>query len=149
MRYRCGVEPADLIGVVLDGRYRIIEPVAQGAMARLEHPHCAAVVDVGLHEDRPFVVMDFVSGQNLKDVLAAEAPLPIVRAVEILRQILSGLAHAHELGIIHRDIKPANLVLSQKAGLGDHIKVLDFGLARLSQDSSLTTGLAVGTPSYM
>jgi eukaryotic-like serine/threonine-protein kinase len=190
MRYRCGVDHADLSGTVLDGRYRVIEPVAQGAMgvvyraeriklgrivavkvlheslpselssrkrfeleamamAKLEHPHCAAVVDVGIHEDRPFVVMDFVSGQDLKGVIDAEAPLPVPRAVEILRQILSGLAHAHELGIIHRDIKPANLVLSQKTGLGDHIKVLDFGLARLSQDSSLTTGIVVGTPSYM
>jgi serine/threonine-protein kinase len=184
------VEREDLTGAVLDGRYRIIEPIAEGgmgvvyraervklgrivavkvlhdvlpselssrrrfeieamAMAKLEHPHCAAVVDVGLHGDRPFVVMDFVSGQNLKDVISAQAPLPIPRAVELLRQILSGLAHAHELGIIHRDIKPANLVLSQKVGLGDHVKILDFGLARLGQDSSLTTGVVVGTPSYM
>ena len=119
------------------------------AMAKLEHPHCAAVVDIGLHGDRPFVVMDYVSGQNLKDVISAQAPLAVPRAVELVRQILSGLAHAHELGIIHRDIKPANLVLSQKAGLGDHVKILDFGLARLGQDSSLTTGVVVGTPSYM
>ncbi|HSK00564.1 MAG TPA: serine/threonine-protein kinase, partial [Kofleriaceae bacterium] len=184
------MERADLTGAVLDGRYRVIEPVAQGAMgvvyraeriklgrivaikvlheslpaelssrrrfeveamamAKLEHPHCAAVVDVGLHEDRPFVVMDFVSGQDLRSVITAEAPLPIPRAIEMMRQILSGLAHAHEHGIIHRDIKPANLVLSQKAGLGDHVKILDFGLARLGQDSSLTTGIVVGTPSYM
>lgn len=175
---------------MLDGRYRVIEAVAEGAMgivyraervrlgrvvavkvlheslpnelssrkrfeieamamAKLEHPHCAAVVDVGLHDDRPFVVMDFVSGQNLKEVITAEAPIPIARAVELLRQILSGLAHAHEHGIIHRDIKPANIVLSQKAGLGDHVKILDFGLARLGHDSSLTTGIVVGTPSYM
>jgi serine/threonine-protein kinase len=193
VRYRLGVEGADrvdLTGAVLDGRYRILEPLAEGAMgvvyraervklgrvvavkvlheslphelssrkrfeiearamAKLEHPHCASVVDVGLHEDRPYVVMDFVSGDNLKDVLHAHGPLPIARAVEIIRQVLSGLAHAHELGIIHRDIKPANLVLSQKAGLGDHVKILDFGLARLSQDSSLTAGIVVGTPSYM
>jgi len=185
-----GVERLDLTGAVLDGRYRVIEPVAEGAMgvvyraervklgrivavkilhdslpnelssrrrfeieamamAKLEHPHCVAVLDVGLHEDHPFVVMDYVSGQNLKEVIAKHAPLPPPRATEIVRQLLSGLAHAHEHGIIHRDIKPANIVLSQKAGLGDHVKILDFGLARLNKDSSLTTGIVVGTPSYM
>jgi len=119
------------------------------AMAKLEHPHCASVLDVGVYHERPYVVMDFVSGQNLKDVIAS-GPQPIGRAVEIVRQVLSGLAHAHELGIIHRDIKPANLVLSQKTGLGDHVKILDFGLARLHDSSqNLTTGVVVGTPAYM
>ncbi|MBA3454156.1 MAG: protein kinase [Deltaproteobacteria bacterium] len=70
--------------------------------------------------------------------------------MEITRQVLSGLAHAHALGIVHRDIKPANIVLSQKAGLGDHAKILDFGLARLSVESSnLSSGVILGTPSYM
>ena len=183
------MEPGDLSGAVLDGRYRVIEPIAEGAMgivyraervklgrivaikvlhdelpnelssrkrfeieavamAKLEHPHCASVLDVGIHEGRPYVVMDFVSGENLKEVIA-EGPLPIPRAVEIVRQVLSGLAHAHEHGIIHRDIKPANIVLSQKSGLGDHVKILDFGLARLNADQSMTTGVVVGTPSYM
>ncbi len=119
------------------------------AMAKLEHPHCASVLDIGVHNSRPYVVMDFVSGTNLTKLID-EGPVPIERAVEITRQVLSGLAHAHELGITHRDIKPANIVLSQKAGLGDHVKILDFGLARLSEESSnLTTGVILGTPSYM
>jgi len=180
----------DLTGAVLDGRYKVLEPVAEGAMgvvyraeriklgrivaikvlhdelpnelssrkrfeieamamAKLEHPHCAAVLDVGIHEERPFVVMDFVSGRDLKELIN-EGPLPVTRVAEIVRQVLSGLAHAHEHGIIHRDIKPANIVLSQKAGLGDHVKILDFGLARLNAEASgLTTGIVVGTPSYM
>jgi eukaryotic-like serine/threonine-protein kinase len=180
----------DLTGAILDGRYRVIAPVAEGAMgvvyraerlklgrivaikvlhdvlpnelsgrkrfeieamamAKLEHPHCASVLDVGVHEDRPFVVMDFVAGQNLKDVIAS-GPQPILRALEIVRQVLSGLAHAHEHGIIHRDIKPANIVLSHKTGLGDHVKILDFGLARFHDASqNLTTGIVVGTPAYM
>jgi len=179
----------DLTGVILDGRYRVLEPISEGAMgvvyraerlklgrivaikvlhdelpaelssrqrfeieatamAKLEHPHCAAVIDVGVYEDKPFVVMDYVSGDNLRDVVA-NGPLPMPRAVEIMRQVLSGLAHAHELGIIHRDIKPANVVLSQKVGLGDHVKLLDFGLARISDESKLTKGIVVGTPSYM
>ncbi|TMQ16031.1 MAG: serine/threonine protein kinase [Deltaproteobacteria bacterium] len=184
------MEHGDLTGALLEGRYRVLEPVAQGAMgtvyraervklgrivavkvlhevlpqelagrqrfeiearamARLEHPHCASVLDFGVPNDRPFVVMDFVSGQNLRDVIAS-GPQPIPRAVEIVRQVLTGLAHAHELGIIHRDIKPANLVLSQKTGLGDHVKILDFGLARLHDaGQNLTTGIVVGTPAYM
>ncbi|MDQ3339427.1 MAG: serine/threonine protein kinase [Myxococcota bacterium] len=183
------MESSTLIGAVLDGRYKVLDAIAEGAMgvvyraervklgrivaikvlhdelpnelssrkrfeieamamAKLEHPHCAAVLDVGVHEEKPFVVMDFVSGPNLKELIA-NGPLPVPRAVEIVRQTLSGLAHAHEHGIIHRDIKPANIVLSQKSGLGDHVKILDFGLARLSADSNLTTGIVVGTPSYM
>jgi eukaryotic-like serine/threonine-protein kinase len=184
------VEHRDLSGQVLDGRYRVLGPIGQGAMgsvyraehlklgrvvavkvmneqvpnemssrrrfdreaaamAKLEHPHCASVLDVGVHGDQPFVVMEFVSGQSL-DALVAEGPLPIPRAVEITRQVLFGLAHAHEHGIIHRDIKPSNIVLSQKAGVGDHVKILDFGLAKLSQETSnLTIGFIVGTPSYM
>ena len=190
LRYRDSVERGDLTGAVLDGRYKVLEPVAEGAMgvvyraeriklgrivavkvlhdelpnelssrkrfeieamamAKLEHPHCAAVLDVGIHRERPFVVMDFVSGRDLRELIN-EGPMPTERAAEIVRQVLSGLAHAHEHGIIHRDIKPANIVLSQKAGLGDHVKILDFGLARLNADASgLTTGIVVGTPSYM
>ncbi|NVB80270.1 MAG: serine/threonine protein kinase [Kofleriaceae bacterium] len=119
------------------------------AMAKLAHPHCASVLDVGLHGDQPYVVMEFVDGQNLKEVVA-NGPLPTERAIDITRQILSGLAHAHDHGIIHRDIKPANVVLSQKAGLGDHVKILDFGLAKMNRETSnLTSGVVVGTPSYM
>ncbi|MBA3457445.1 MAG: protein kinase [Deltaproteobacteria bacterium] len=182
---------AHLTGAILDGRYKVLEAIAEGAMgvvyraerlklgrivaikvlhdelpnelssrkrfeieamamAKLEHPHCASVLDVGMHDDKPFVVMDFVSGQDLKTLISQGRVAP-ARAVEIVRQVLSGLAHAHELGIIHRDIKPANIVLSQKAGLGDHVKVLDFGLARLQAEttSPLTTGIVLGTPAYM
>ncbi len=180
---------ADLTGVVLDGRYRVIEPISEGAMgvvyrgerlklgrivaikvmheqlpaelssrkrfeteatamAKLEHPHCAAVIDVGVHDNMPFVVMDYVAGETLRDIVA-NGPLPIPRAVELVRQVLSGLAHAHEQGIIHRDIKPANIVVSQKSGLGDHVKILDFGLARIADAPTVTTGIVVGTPAYM
>ena len=119
------------------------------AMAKLEHPHCASVLDIGVHHSRPYVVMDFVSGTSLAK-LVEQGPVAIARAVEITRQVLSGLAHAHELGIVHRDIKPANIVLSQKAGLGDHVKILDFGLARLNEETTnLTAGVVLGTPSYM
>ena len=182
--------PADLIGAVLDGRYEIVEQVAEGAMgvvyrgeriklgravaikflhpwnaedaaarkrfevearamARLEHPNCAAVIDVGEYEGAPYVVMEFVRGTTLRDVLDEQRLSPM-RVADIMRQILSGLAHAHELGIVHRDIKPANVMLTDKIGLGDVVKILDFGLARLRGGSGgLTVGMAIGTPSYM
>ena len=181
-----------LVGAVLDGRYKVIEPIAEGAMgcvyraerlklgravaiklmheelpdqlssrerfereaklmALLEHPHCVSVIDFGVHDGKPFLVMDLVRGTSLLDVIARSGALDVPRAAELTRQILSGLAHAHELGIIHRDIKPANLMLTTTTGLGEQIRILDFGLARPTEPTStkLTTGIAVGTPNYM
>jgi serine/threonine-protein kinase len=180
----------ELRGAVLDGRYRLLEPIATGAMgevykaervklgrpvavkflqaaladdatrrqrfeiearamARLDHPCCSSVIDVGLHAGMPYLVMDFVAGKNLREVLD-RGPLEIPRAVAILRQVLWGLAHAHELGIIHRDIKPANVMLSDKAGIGEQVRLLDFGLAKLRENAAaLTVGMVVGTPAYM
>ena len=180
-----------LLGAVLDGRYKVIAPIAQGAMgtvyrgerlqlgravaikvlheklpaemsarsrfqieakamAQLDHPHCVPVFDVGVHEGKPYIVMELVRGKNLKDVIA-DGRLERGRAIAIVRQVLSGLAHAHEIGIIHRDIKPPNIVVSHKEGIGEVVRILDFGLARYghSTASSLTKGFAVGTPAYM
>jgi serine/threonine-protein kinase len=180
----------DLSTVVIDDRYRVIEPIARGAMgtvyrgerlrlgravaikvmhaalpdamqsrerfereaklmALLEHPHCVSVIDFGVYDEKPYLVMDLVRGASLFELMA-KGPLEVQRALEILRQTLAGLAHAHGHGIIHRDIKPANLMVTTEAGLGDHVRILDFGLARLREQSSqLTAGLTVGTPSYM
>ena len=182
---------SDLTGSVLEGRYRLDERLAEGAMgvvyratslridravavklmhasmpsamaararfereaklmALVEHPHCVAVIDYGVHEHKPYVVMELVRGRSLHDLLDEQKRFEIARAADVVRQILSGLAHAHEQGIIHRDIKPANIMVTPKAPLGVHVRILDFGLARLLEASnSLTDGLAVGTPSYM
>jgi len=120
-------------------------------MARLDHPHCVSIIDYGLHDQKPFVVMELVRGQSLHDMLAEQGRFEALRAVDIMRQILSGLSHAHEQGIIHRDIKPANIMITPKAPLGLHVRILDFGLARMvaGGDSSLSSDVAVGTPSYM
>ncbi|EPX64679.1 serine/threonine protein kinase [Cystobacter fuscus DSM 2262] len=120
------------------------------AMSRLSHPCCVSVIDFGVQDGAPFMVMDFVTGQPLRTVLRESGPLPVKRAVGIVRQVLAGLAHAHAQNIVHRDIKPDNLILAEATGLGDQIRILDFGLAKLRDTvSGLTTGLAVGTPSYM
>jgi eukaryotic-like serine/threonine-protein kinase len=119
-------------------------------MARLDHPHCVSIIDYGIHLQKPYVVMELVRGQSLYDMLAELTRIEIPRAVEIMRQILSGLEHVHEQGIIHRDLKPANIMVTPKAPLGLHVRLLDFGLARmLGASNSLSNGIAVGTPSYM
>jgi len=119
-------------------------------MARLEHPHCVSIIDFGLHGNKPYVVMELVRGRSLHEMLVEQGRFEIPRAADILGQVLSGLAHAHEQGIIHRDIKPANIMTTPKAPLGVHARILDFGLARmLGSSASLSDGVAVGTPSYM
>ncbi len=116
-------------------------------MSRLDHPHVIKVIDYGV-ADGPFIVMDFVTGRPLKDVLDSGAMQP-ARAIAITRQVLAGLAHAHEQGIIHRDIKPANVMLTNPTGTGDHARILDFGLAKLEDVDQTMSGGVVGTPSYL
>jgi serine/threonine-protein kinase len=117
------------------------------AMSRLLHPHCVSVIDFGV-EGSPYLVMDFVTGRTLRDRMQ-EGPLPPKNAMRFGQQLLAGLAHAHAQGIVHRDLKPENLILSEEAGLKEHLRILDFGLAKLRDGPQMTAGMAVGTPSYM
>jgi hypothetical protein len=117
------------------------------AMSRLGHPHCVSVIDFGV-EGSPYLVMDFVTGRTLRDVMQ-EGRMTASRAMRLGQQLLAGLAHAHEQGIVHRDLKPENLILSDEAGLKEHLRILDFGLAKLRDGPQMTAGMAVGTPSYM
>jgi eukaryotic-like serine/threonine-protein kinase len=117
------------------------------AMSRLSHPNCVSVIDFGV-EGVPFLVMDFAAGRSLRLLLEGER-LEQSRALGLARQILAGVAHAHGQGIIHRDLKPENIIVSDAAGLVDHVRILDFGLAKLNDGPALTVGLTIGTPSYM
>src|SRR5690606_19634513 len=98
-------------------------------MSRLAHPHCVSVIDFGV-AGAPYVVMEYVAGRTLRS-LVERGPVGVQRAVHITRQILAGLAHAHAQSIVHRDIKPANVMLTEATGTGDHVRILDFGLATL------------------
>jgi serine/threonine-protein kinase len=128
------------------------------AMSRIQHPHCVSVIDFGVHGTLPYLVMDYVTGTELRELISA-GPTPVSRTLLVIRQILAGLGHAHRQGIVHRDIKPENILLTEDADFGDHVRVLDFGLAKLrdlaEQGGSetppplLAAGLAVGTPRYM
>ncbi|HKE20143.1 MAG TPA: serine/threonine-protein kinase, partial [Kofleriaceae bacterium] len=119
------------------------------AMSRLAHPNCVAVTDFGVDNGAPYLVMDFVTGNSLRDVLEEDIRMRPTRAVAIVRQVLAGLTHAHGQGIVHRDVKPENIVVSPVEGHGEHVRILDFGLAKLRDENSVTSGLAVGTPGYM
>jgi serine/threonine protein kinase len=123
---------------------------------RLHHPNAVRVDDLDMTEDgRPFIVMEYVEGQNLREMIRREGALSLRRSVRIARQVASALAAAHELGIIHRDIKPDNILLAG-AGPEETAKVLDFGIAKMKEgalgDSGALmtrTGMVVGTPQYI
>src|SRR5207245_2959019 len=107
-------------------------------------------VDVGTHGDGPFLVSELLEGRTLEDKLR-EGPVPVAEAIDMARQILEGLAAAHEKGIVHRDLKPANLFVTRDGT----VKILDFGIARLlpkagwTQASATGPGAQLGTLGYM
>ncbi len=120
-------------------------------MSKLAHPNCVSVLDFGVWENAPYLVMDFVAGTTLRARMDA-SPVPAAQALAIARQIASGLAHAHDQGIVHRDIKPANVMISDEIGHGERVRLLDFGLARLRGNvgrDATQTNMVVGTPNYM
>ncbi|MBA2541502.1 MAG: serine/threonine protein kinase, partial [Deltaproteobacteria bacterium] len=192
MASRDSMDASQLIGRLVDDRYKILEGMASGSMgavykaervpvgklvaikflhaafandsefltrferetrvmSKLAHPNCVSVVDFGVYEGAPYLVMDYVAGKTLRSVID-DAPLGPMRALGLVRQIVSGLAHAHAQGVVHRDIKPANIMISEEIGTGEHARILDFGLARLrgavGRDAT-QHNMVVGTPNYM
>lgn len=131
---------------------------AQAAF-RLTSEHVARVLDVGtLDNGAPYIVMEYLNGTNFADLLANNQTLPVPRAVDYVLQAAEALAEAHSLGIIHRDLKPANLFLTTRNDGTPLVKVLDFGISKLtaslmgsgSQGHALTkTNRAIGSPQYM
>jgi formylglycine-generating enzyme required for sulfatase activity len=118
------------------------------ATAALEHDHVVAVYQVGEDRGLPFLAMQLLHGESLAQRLEREGRLPAAEVARIGREVAEGLAAAHARGLIHRDIKPSNIWLETGSG---RVKVLDFGLARVAEDTvTLTqTGTIVGTPAYM
>jgi predicted Ser/Thr protein kinase len=117
------------------------EAVAAG---RLTHPAIVAVHDVGEAENRPFMVMEYIEGGTLADLLLGGQPLPLADAVEIVLQVSAALDYAHRHGVVHRDIKPRNILVGPGV-----TKVTDFGTARILGTSHTMTGTMLGTPAYM
>jgi eukaryotic-like serine/threonine-protein kinase len=123
------------------------------AAGALEHPNLAAVTDFGRAPDGgPYIVMEFLQGEDCAGLLKREGPLPVPRAVNIVVQACRGLAVAHQAGIVHRDLKPENLFITSAGDGSDLVKVLDFGIAKLLvSDASVVTGTGAtfGTAFYM
>ena len=121
--------------------------------ARLEHANLVAVNDVGRASDgTPYLVMEFLQGEDCSKLLRRAGPLPVPRAADIVLQACRGVAVAHRAGIVHRDLKPENLFLTDAGDGCDLVKVLDFGIAKLrpSEGQSTTkTGSTFGTTYYM
>ena len=115
-------------------------------VAQLEHPHIVPVYDFSEHEGNPYLVMKYIEGRSLKDILSAGA-LAIGDMVKIIKPIAAAIDYAHSQGVLHRDIKPSNILLD-KTGVP---YLSDFGLARLAQanESTLSADMVIGTPFYI
>lgn len=126
------------------------------AIASMAHPHIVSLIDFGQSEDQSlYLVMEYLEGTDLGNLLALEGPLPPPRIVDIAKQTLDALAYAHERGIIHRDLKPENLLLTTFGRREDHLKVVDFGIAKVEhpeeakRGSITNSGMTIGSPRYI
>lgn len=120
--------------------------------AKLDHPNIVSVFDVGTLEGRrPYLVMEFIQGESMRDYLDRETSMSIKEASTAMMQVCSGLFEAHAQGIVHRDLKPENIMLRERSDRPDWVKIVDFGIAHLKQGGQrLTrTGIAIGTVDYM
>jgi len=118
------------------------------ATAALTHPNVVAVHDQGISAGYPFLVMEFVQGRTIREVMAHSGPFTSAHALEIISAVLSGLSSAHDAGFVHRDIKPENVLITNDG----HVKVTDFGLARVISDtpvSDSTGAVLLGTMAYL
>lgn len=117
------------------------------ALAAMNHPNVVAVYFIGDFEDRPFLAMEFLDGEDIGAMIKKRGALHPGDAAEVIRQAAIGLAETQRVGVVHRDVKPSNLVVTS-TGM---VKVTDFGLAKaLQEDLSITaTGVFVGTPDYL
>ncbi len=109
------------------------------AASKVSHHNIVNLLDVGMDGDSRYLVMEYVQGKTLKEVIRQKGKLPYTTAVQIAIRILSALQHTHRNGIIHRDIKPQNILVQSEG----HIKVADFGIARMANSSTLTKGDSV------
>jgi len=116
------------------------------AARQLRHPDILQVLETGESGSDAWIVMEYVQGHDLSHFSRPGHLLPVAEALKIGARLARALAHAHEQGVVHRDIKPANVMYDQDAG---QLRIMDFGIARMSDGSRTRTGLVLGTPSFM
>ncbi len=116
------------------------------AAAQLGHPNIVRVYDIGAEGDFHYIVMEYVQGTDLKEIIELQAPLPVPRTLAIVRQIAEALQAAHDSGLVHRDVKPQNVLIDSN----DYARLSDFGIAKSKQSSALTDpGTTFGTADYL
>ncbi|HEX9190188.1 MAG TPA: serine/threonine-protein kinase, partial [Vicinamibacteria bacterium] len=125
------------------GRERFLKEAR--AAAKLQHPNIVVVYDLGEHEGAPFMVLELLEGVDLQHAIDGGIRPDPRATLPVVLQVLAGLGHAHENGIVHRDVKPSNVFLPY----GRPAKIMDFGVARLGGLGTTTAGVVVGTPNYM
>jgi len=111
----------------------------------LQHPNIVIVYDLGDHEGNPYLVMEFLDGEPLDKIIASHKEISMVEKLGYVIQACNGLGYAHQRGIVHRDVKPANLMVLRDG----NCKIVDFGIARIGDNSMTRTGQVVGTITYM
>ena len=125
------------------GRRRLIREAR--AAGRLQHPNIVTIFDAGEHEGRPYIAMEYVSGETLRSLIQRRVPMPLRQRLQLFEGACAGLAHAHRAGVVHLDIKPDNLMVDESGTA----KVLDFGIARVLKGEGLATKHILGTLRYM
>ena len=115
------------------------------AVGKLAHPHIVTVHEYGDHDGTPYIVMEFLAGNELSQILNRGTRLPLSEIVRLMTQLLGALTYAHEHKVVHRDVKPGNIFILDDGSL----KVVDFGLAHVEASNLTDTGALLGTPAYM
>jgi serine/threonine protein kinase len=115
------------------------------AAASLQHPNVVCIYDLGEADGHLFIAMEFIQGVDLEHLIELAKPLSLQAKLDIIIDVLTGLAFAHKRGIVHRDIKPANIRVAEDG----RAKIMDFGVAHLASSSMTSTGSILGTPTYM
>ncbi|MEI7842848.1 MAG: serine/threonine-protein kinase [Gallionellaceae bacterium] len=136
------------LGLALDEKEEYEGRFYQEAKAagRLSHPNIVTIYDVGKNDEVAYIAMEFLQGREIRDILNQGVKLPTREVLDIAVQIAQGLDYAHEHGIVHRDVKPSNIMMIRDG----HIKITDFGIARMESASVRTqTGMVLGSPKYM
>src|SRR5437016_2219013 len=115
------------------------------AAGSLQHPNVITIYDFGEVDGHLYIAMEFVEGEDLEDLLAKHVALSLVDKLDVIVDVLGGLAYAHKRGIVHRDVKPANIRIDEEG----RARIMDFGIAHLTSSNMTRTGVMVGTPAYM